>query len=181
MFLSKHFVLLSLVVIGLACGGGTGDDLSPSGEDLRGAVDTTATGSQVGQMAPDFDATDTQGNQKTLSGALSGNAGLILYFTMWCPVCDTHSTHLRSKIVPDHPNVETYLVDFVSGSVSASRSAQLSNGYSNMETIADFDQVMFFDYDASMGSVVLIDSSGNIRLNESYKDGSRLSEALSEL
>ncbi len=159
------------------------DDLLPSGEDIRPPVDTSITGTQVGQTTDDFLITDTVHVDRSLYTELAPpSTGVVLYFTMWCPICDTHMSHMRANVMPNFPTVQFFLVDFVSGSVDASRSAQLSNGYGGIETLVDSDQALYGSYNASMGTTVVIDSAGNIvRMNEDYKDGVKLTETLQAL
>jgi peroxiredoxin len=173
------YAALLFVSLGLAGCDGITDDLAPSSEDKRPPVEEGILGTQVGQISPDFSALDTLGNSRGLYDELSTSTGVVLYFTMWCPICDAHASHMRAEIIPNFPTVQFFLVDFVSGSVAASRTAQLSNGYGDIETLADIDQKLFNSYNASMGTTVVIDSAGNIvRMNEDYKDGVKLKETL---
>ncbi len=179
-------LLITLLVVSLGLAGcdGITDDLNTSSEDNRPAVEAGSDGTQVGQLSPDFSAYDTLGNTRGLYAELSepGVTGVVLYFTMWCPICDTHASHMRAEVMPNFPTVQFFLVDFVSGSIAASRTAQLANGYGDIETLADFDQQLYGLYNASMGTTVVIDSAGNIvRMNEDYKDGVKLIETLEAL
>jgi hypothetical protein len=74
------------------------------------------------------------------------------------------------------------LVDYVSGSVSASRAAELANGYagSDFTTLADVSQNLLDQFNGAMGVVVVIDSDGTILLNEDYRGGSALIETLDQ-
>ena len=176
------YAALLLASLGLAGCGGITDDLLPSGDDNRPAVEEGSDGTQVGQLSPDFSAFDTLGNTRGLYDELSTSTGVVLYFTMWCPICDTHASHMRAEVMPNFPTVQFFLVDFVSGSIAASRTAQLANGYGDIETLADIDQKLYGLYNASMGTTVVIDSAGNIvRMNEDYKDGVKLIETLEAL
>ncbi len=175
---------LLLVSLGLAGCEGITDDLNPSGDDNRSAVEEGSSGTQVGQQSPDWSQFDTEGNSRGLYTELSepGVTGVVLYFTMWCPICDAHASHMRAVVMPNFPTVQFFLVDFVSATISASRTAQLANGYGDIETLADTDQKLFGLYNASMGTTVVIDSAGNIvRMNEDYKDGVKLIETLEAL
>lgn len=167
------------------CGNMT-DDLNPSGSDKRPIVEAGTAGTQVGQIAPDFAVVDSLGNTRTLLSELAalapGNA-LVFYFTMWCPICDSHQTHMLSTVVPTFPNSRYYLVDYVSGSVGGTRQAEVSNGYSDslFTVLADTDRYVLNLFNATMSTTVVIDSSGVVRMNEDYKDGARLMEILTVL
>jgi peroxiredoxin len=181
--LARHRKGLLLVMAPLLLVAGCGDNLFPSGQDLRPPVQTGTTGPSVGQLAPDFSARDITGATVTLSSALDAKKGIVLYFTMWCPVCDIHMNHLRSAIMPSFPDVAFLLVDYVSGSVADAASAASSAGYagSGFTVLADVGQVLLNSYQATMGTTVVIDSSGVVTMNEDYQDGSRLRSALSAL
>ncbi|HEY5973165.1 MAG TPA: redoxin domain-containing protein, partial [Geobacteraceae bacterium] len=85
MYSAKKYCWLLLLLCGLsACG----DNLFPSGEDKRPTVQPGTTGPAVGQNAPAFTVSDTAGASVTLASALAGKKGIVLYFTMWCPICD---------------------------------------------------------------------------------------------
>jgi peroxiredoxin len=121
----------------------------------------------------------------TLSSVVSsaGVKGIVLYFTMWCPVCDMQMSNMRSSVLPNYPDVRFFLVDYVSGSVADAQSAELSSGYSGsgFTVLADTNQAVLGSYHATMGTTVVIDPAGVVHLNEDYKDGSRLRSALSAL
>lgn len=179
---AKWLCRLLLLALLSACGG-TGDDLAPSGSDERASVEPGTVGPGVGQRAPDFTAPDTLGSTVTLSRALADARGAVLYFTMWCPVCDSHMSDLRADVIPLYPDVRFLAVDYVSGSVSAARDAEVSNGYagSGFEVLVDLGESILDAYDATMGTTVVVDAEGIIRMNEDYKDGDRLRSALSAL
>ena len=157
------------------------DNLDPSSEDLRPTIDENTEGHRVGQTAPDFTIPDTLNNSVTISAELQGANGIVLYFTMWCPICDAHMTHMRSNIIPNYPNVKFYFIDYVSGSVQFARTAQISNGYADAPVLVDTDQAVMNLYNATMGTTVVIGSDGVVAMNEDYKDGSRLNEILGAL
>lgn len=168
-------------ILALSGCGGIDDDLTPSGDDKRPAVEAGSTGTQVGQIMPEFSIQDTLDVTHALSNELISANGVVLYFTMWCPICDSHSSHLRTHIIPDFPFVNFYLVDYVSGSVTASRSSQISNGYSNVDVLVDDDLSLYNLFGASMGTTIVIDSTGVVRMNEDYKDGVKLRGILQAL
>ena len=159
----------------------TFDDLNPSGKDRRPTVEQNVPGPFVGQNAADFTLTNTLGESINLATELSSTKGVVLYFNMWCPICDSHMSHMRSHIMPDFPNVKFLLVDYVSGSVDRSRSAQLSNGYATLDVLVDSNETVLNQFNATMGTTVVIDNSGIVRMNEDYKDGSKLYDTLEAL
>jgi len=174
------FLLAGTMLLSGACGELL-DDLNPSGDDKRSVYDAGTTGPYVGQTAPEFTVPDSLGVPVTLSSQLAVADAVVLYFTMWCPICEVHMSHLRQHVVGSYPTVSFFLVDFVSGSVSKSRLAQVSYGYTDFTVLADADVAVMDAYNGGMGITALIGSDGVIRLNEDYKDGFRLKEALDAL
>lgn len=176
-----RFAIVFFGISLVACGGGVADDLLPSGEDRRSDVVPGSIGTQVGQESPDFSRQDTLGNTVNLATELAGADAVVLYFTMWCPICDAHSSHMRATIMPDYPNVRFFLVDYVSGSIDVARAAQLANGYAASVVLVDVNQQLFGLYNASMGTTVVIASNGIVQMNEDYKDGVKLRQTLEAL
>ena len=177
-------LLITLLVVSLGLAGcdGITDDLNPSSDDNRPAVEEGSLGTQVGQQSPDFSVLDTLGQPRGLYDELGTSTGVVLYFTMWCTACDLDIDHMRTNVIPNFPEVTFFLVDFVSDTVTASRISQLANGHGDIETLADIDNVLTNLYGDSMGITVVIDSAGNIvRMNETYKDGVKLIETLEAL
>ncbi len=170
------FLLLGLLA-------GCGDNLIPSGEDKRPLVQQGSTGPAVGQKAPDFALPDTSGATVTLTSALAARKGIVLYFTMWCPICDAHMSNMRSNVVPSFPAVGFYLIDYVSGTYTEAGNAAAASGYVGgaFTTLADTGQLLLNSFQATMGTTVVIDSSGIVRMNEDFKDGSRLQSVLAAL
>ncbi len=173
-------LILGLVVLLAGCSD-ISDDLDPSGKDRRSAVEQNVPGPHVGQNAADFILSNTLGESVSLATELSGAKGVVLYFSMWCPICDSHMSHMRSYIIPVFPDVRFLVVDYVSGSVERSRAAQLSNGYAALNVLVDTDEAVLNQFNATMGTTVVIDSSGIVRMNEDYKDGSKLYDTLEAL
>lgn len=161
---------------------GCGDNLFPSGDDKRPPVEAGSTGPAVSQKAPDFALPDTAGGIVTLASALAGRQGIVLYFTMWCPVCDSHMSSMRGDI-PAFPWVGFFLVDYVSGTIADAGSSALANGYAGVgfTILADTGQSLQSSYQGTMGTTVVIDGSGIVRMNEDYRDGSRLRAVLAGL
>ena len=174
------YFLVILILVLTGC-----DDLNPSSEDKRPPLDESNIGVTIGpnegQIAPDFSLFDTLGNTVTMSAELVDTDGIVLYFTMWCPICDSHMSHMRSQIIPNFPNVKFFFVDFVSGTIDASRTEQLNNGYADVTVLVDNTQHVKTLYEATMGTTVVIGSAGIVRMNEDYKDGTKLADTLSSL
>ena len=170
--------LVAILLLGLA---GCQSDLAPSGEDKRPAVQTGIIGNQVGQIAPDFTLESTLNTFHTLSSEYGTHDAVVLYFTMWCPVCDSHMSHLRATYVPNYPNVQFFIVDYVNATVANARTAQISNGYGNMTVLADVNQSVLNLYDGTMGTTVVVDRFGAVQMNQDYSDGSKLGKVLESL
>lgn len=181
---NMRWLLLFLIPIFLAGCGGMMNDLNPSNSDKQATVQAGTVGPAVGQNAPDFTLSDTLGTNVTLSSVLTGTDvnGVVLYFTMWCPTCDIHMSNMRSSQIPMFPNVRFYAVDYVSSTAADARNSELSNGYegSGFIVLADTVQTVLNLYHATMGTTVVIDRTGIIRMNEDYKDD-RLTAALTSL
>lgn len=165
-------LLLSLTVLSLM---GCNEDLNPSSSDKRPDVQAGTEGHYVGQIAVDFTLQDTLGNDINLSDELAVNDAVVVYFTMWCPLCDTHMSSIRHQIKPRFPNVRFLIIDYVSGSVNQSRSAQFSNGYASETVIPDITHQLLKQFNATMGTTIVIDPAGEILMNEDYKQSKLIS------
>jgi len=179
----KRCIWFTLLLPLLAGCGDTMDDLDPSGTDDRLPVQAGTTGPEVGQNATDFTVSDSLGNAVSLAGVLPATTGVVLYFTMWCPICDSHMGHMLDTVIPAFPDVRFFAVDYVSGSVGEARGSEVANGFagSGFSVLADTDGLLLTAYAATMGSTVVIDSAGVIRMNEDYKNGVRLQATLTGL
>ena len=172
-----------LAAVGLLACAGCGDNLFPSGADKRPAVQAGSIGPEPSQKAADFAVPDTNGATVTLASSLAGRKAAVFYFTMWCPTCDTHMSTMRSSIIPLFPDVNFFLVDYVSGSVSGAASAASSNGYAGgvFTTLADVNHALENNFQGTMGTTVVVDSTGTILMNEDYRDGANLRAILAGL
>ncbi len=179
MFYAK-WLLIGMLLLLSGCQDIT-DDLNPSGEDQRPDVEAGSVGYQVSQIAPDFTLQDSLDTQRVLSEELLLGEPVVLYFTMWCPICDSHMSHMISAIMPNYPNVNYFFVDYVSGSVALARSNQLANGYGNYQVLVDESEQVKALLHATMGTTIVIGADGVIRMNEDYRDGSKLYQILGEL
>lgn len=180
MYFVKPLFLCIIVMILMGCQEIT-DDLNPSNTDERPSVVEGSFGSQPGQKAADFTINDSKGNVVVLNDELISFDGLVLYFTMWCPTCDSHMDHMRSRLVDDFPNIRFLIVDYVTGSIANARASQLASGYASFTVLSDSDLNLFYTFNGSMGSTVIIQADGEILLNEDYKNGVKVREVLTTL
>jgi peroxiredoxin len=178
----KYGCLLVLLLFFTACGDIT-DDLNPSSSDQRPTIEAGTTGRDVGQNAPPFLVTDINNVSVDLPVALDGKKGVVLYFTMWCPICDAHMSHAVRNVIPSFPDVRFFAIDYLTASVAQAKEAASNAGYLNsgFTIVADINHQLAHDYAGTMGTTVVIDSSGVIRMNEDYRDGARLQTILSAL
>jgi peroxiredoxin len=181
MFFVKNF-LIGALLFTLGCGSMT-DDLRPSSDDKRIVADSSTTGYSVGQEAPFFSVPSVNGGVVTLDDELTRADAVALYFTMWCPICDSHMTHLLRNAVKKFPGVSFIVVDYVSGSASGAKSMAASTGYLNtpFTIVADTDGSLLNMFNATMGTTIVINKSKLVVMNEDYKQGDELRRALEEL
>jgi thiol-disulfide isomerase/thioredoxin len=175
----RSIVIFSMVLSLWGCEEFT-DDLNPSGSDQRATVIEDVEGSEEGQILGDFTLKSTDGNTYSRDTLLAAGQPVVLYFTMWCPVCDGHMSHYINEIAPDFPNVHYVAVDFVSGNVDAAYYSQSDAGYLS-ETVLVDDGTLKTALQGSMGATIVVDVDGSILMNEDYKTGSRLRDLLSTL
>lgn len=153
------------LVLALAGCGNMEDDLFPSGTSKLPVVQAGTTGPLVGQNAPDFTLPDSFGNPVTLSSVLPAHKGVVLYFTMWCPICASDMNYMQNYIIPQNPDVLFFAVDYVSGSVAAAQ----GNDASGFIVLVDINQVVCKLYgDATMATTVVIDKNGVIQMNQGF-------------
>lgn len=179
----KHMLLLLLFILA-GCGGMT-DDLFPSGNDKQPSVTPGTIGPFPGQIGPDFTIPDMYGTSITLSSVITttGVQGAVLYFTMWCPICWDHMDNIVNVQIPAFPNVRFYAVDYVNGTIADVRQSAINFGFSGTPLIvlADTENIVENLYLGTMGITIVIDSAGIVRMNEDYRDGTRLHEVLAGL
>ena len=188
MSITKTYMLAALLML-TACGS-TFDDLAPSGEDLRPSVTANTVGSQPSQISADFSAPATNGTTFKLSDYLTGGAfasdAVVLYFTMWCPICISHTDHILYNIIPQFQTRGTtvyVLVDYVSGSIASTTVSEAVNGYAGsvFTTIADENQSLLNQFQGAMGKTIVIDKNGVIQMNEDFRTGDNLIQTLNTI
>lgn len=146
-------------------------NLLPDGTDLRSKNANNGNILAVGQIAPEFSLIDSDGNTVTLSQALAGKTGILIYFTMWCSICTAHSDEMLNTVMPVNANVRFFLADYVSATPAEAGTMKNFSGYGSttFTVLSDPAQQLMNSYGATMGFTVVIDSTKKIRLNESYK------------
>lgn len=171
MRMARFMPLILLMLCGVLLQGCV-DDLAPSDKDER-SFEAATTES--------FTMTDTDGQTLHLETLLEENDAVVLYFTMWCPLCDSHMSHLSTNYIGEYPNVAFIMVDYVSSTVDQSRRSKIENGYQSSLVVADVSQDVLNRFGATMASTVVINVEGQVVLNEDYKNGARLKVALDSL
>jgi thiol-disulfide isomerase/thioredoxin len=164
----------SLLVFGLMI------TLSACQEDLV-PDDSSLSQDATGMTLEDFSVSLNTDSQFELTQTLTTKDAVVLYFTMWCPICDSHMTHIRNHLVDAYPNVSFVMVDYVSGSLQDSRSSQMASGYGDFEVIADTDDALQDLLQGTMGSIVVIDKNQVVLLNEYFKNDTSLMAVLDNL
>ncbi len=152
------------------------EDLLPSNDPLQ---DSSAV--QQGSMIEDLHFTLSDGSQKSLSSELNSHDAIVIYFTMWCPVCDSHMSHIRNQLLPNHSNVKFMFLDYVSGSVAYALDAQKANGYTDFDVIADYDNRLESYFNGTMASTIVIDKNFVVRFKGLFKTSDDLSQILNSL
>lgn len=189
MYCVKQWFGLVMALSLVGCGD-LADDLNPSDHDQRPAVTAGTLGNQPGQLAVDFSLATSTATTFQLSNHLAGGSqpvdAVVLYFTMWCPICLAHSDHMFNSVIPQFQargTVVYALVDYVSGSVVASRAAEMANGYAGsvFVTLVDDQRAVMDQFNAAMGSVIVIAADGTIVMNEDYRNGDALMTNLDAL
>ncbi len=179
---SANSILLALLLtVSAGCGNMT-DDLIPSGSDKRPVVTPGTTGPFPGQIAPDFTVPDMFGTAVTLSSVITATnvQGAVFYFTMWCPICWDHMDNIVNVQIPQFPAVKFYAVDYVNDTLAQVQQSAINSGYSGtpLTILADTQNTVEHLYQGTMGITVVVDRNGIVRMNEDYKDGTRLHSAL---
>ncbi len=167
----KFFSLMALILL-VTLLQGCKEDLLPSDKDKRTENPVTTV---------DFIATTSLDETIELDSLLVEYDAVVLYYTMWCPLCDTHMSYISSAIMPNYPQTAFLMVDYVSGSVSQSRRSQVENGYQALTVLADSDQALLNQFHATMATTVVISQDKSILLNEDFKNGARLIDTLNAI
>lgn len=168
--------LMALIFVSAFLLAGCQEDLFPSNDPLNSQSEA-----RVGATISDFEFSLSTNSLDQLSNRLQTHDAVVLYFTMWCPVCDSHMSHIRSQFKSQYPDVDIIFVDYVSGTINNARGAQTSSGYSDFDVIADYDDQLQSYLGGTMASTIVIDKNFTVLMNEEFKTGSQLSLVLNDL
>lgn len=169
-----YFTLLLMCFTAIS---GCQEDLLPSNDQLPSTANV-----QVGDTVDsDLSFSTSNNHDELLISRLQTHDAVVLYFTMWCPVCDSHMSHIRSHFVSKYTNVDFMFVDYVSGSIAGARDAQTASGYRDFDVIADYDDTLQNYFSGTMATTIVIDKNLIVLMNEEFKAGSQLEAVLEGL
>ena len=169
----KPFFIVSLLILLSGCQ----EDLFPESETLQ------AGPGQAGETL-DIDRLNlslNSGDKIDLNDRLVQHDAVVLYFTMWCVVCDGHTSEIKSQLQPNYPNVDFLLVDYISSTQGYSRSNQQSTGFTSFDVIADTNDQLENALSGTMGSIVVINKNRSILMNEYFNNSAKLIQVLDNL
>ena len=171
MYFSRSILLILCLFSLMGCQ----EDLNPDSEDIRQEEPSQA----INFIAP----TTIDSQNIELREELENYDAVVLYFTMWCPSCNAHMSHMRFNVINEYPNVRFLMVDYVSESILSAERSQMNSGYASMTVLFNKDNVVseLFNKNKNMAITVVIDKDSNILMNESYKNGERLKQTLTAL
>lgn len=169
----RCLILLSLTAI-TACM----EDLTPSNDPIQNGQSGKAL---QGSVIDDISLLDNEMKSWQLSQALAEYDAVVFYFTMWCPVCDSHMQHINRQLAKDYPNVAFIFVDYVSTSIAMSRQTQLASGYSASLVIADVDKQLQERLAGSMSSLAIIDKNFVVQYNQVFQSDTDIRSVLDSL
>ncbi|GAA6134008.1 hypothetical protein NBRC116188_07970 [Oceaniserpentilla sp. 4NH20-0058] len=168
----KHLLsILMACVLLSACQ----EDLLPSNDPLKNTQDL-----QQGSMIEDFEFTLSDGTTRSLSVELNQYDAVVLYFTMWCPVCDSHMSHIRTDLVSQFSNVKFIFVDYISASIAYTLDAQQANGYTDFDVISDENNILENQFNGTMATTIVIDKNFVVQFKGLYKTTEDLTHILNE-
>lgn len=154
------------------------EDLTPSNDAIQ---DVQSGKGLQGSILDDVAMVDNDLNTWQLSQSLAEHDAVAFYFTMWCPVCDSHMQHIKKHLITDYPNVDFIFVDYVSSSIQMSRETQVASGYQSSLVIADIDNQLEDSLSASMSTFVIIDKNFVVQYNQVFQSDTDIRSTLEKL
>ncbi len=164
----KHVLFISIALLLSACI----EDLAPESKDIRSSEDFEII------ISDNFNLLTTEEISIELEDELATHDAVVLYFTMWCTTCSGHMDEINYKM-DSYPNIRFLMVDFISATISQSKNYQRDNGYNQMTTLVDNNDILQNMLDGKMASSIIINKQKEIIFNEVYK--SRLYDVLDNL
>ncbi|NVK36502.1 MAG: redoxin domain-containing protein [Gammaproteobacteria bacterium] len=173
--MSTNFTLI-LLFTSMIFLSGCEEDLMPSNDPIHHGIS-----SKEGEVIDDLSFAFTNDYSDTLSNRLTAHDGVILYFTMWCPVCDSHMSQLRSRIQTQYPDVDIIFVDYISKSVAYAKDAQQALGYTDFPVAADVNDTLENYFNGTMATTVIIDKNFVVRFHQVFKTSDEIIGVLNTL
>ncbi|MFA5354718.1 MAG: FG-GAP-like repeat-containing protein [Thermodesulfovibrionales bacterium] len=125
------------------------------------------SGTEVGQVAPDFVLNDLEGKQQRLSD-YKGKV-VMIYFAMWCGICRSNCHEIQEVFYKKYhqKGVEVFALDYLQN-----KDKELAPIVKDLDlrykTLMD-DGSMTKNYNGTMALTLLIDRQGVIRYKDFYK------------
>ena len=173
MFINVKYIALLIMVLFIT---GCQEDLMPSNDPIESTLV-----SREGEVIDDLALTFSDGTSGSISERLSTHDAVVLYFTMWCPICDAHMSHIRNQIQPQYNNVDFIFVDYVSGSIVETMNVQRASGYTDFDVIADINNELETYFNGTMATTIIIDKNFIVKLNSLFKTGNEIKDKLDTL
>jgi len=147
----KKSMLAIILLVGLVVYGGY--DLlqkssSETGQTKRADIANLETGTQKGQVAPDFSLTDLNGNQVKLAD-YAGKIVLVNFWATWCPPCRVEMPHMQ-KFYDDYKDKDVVILG-----------VNLTPTEKNMDVVTNFVQ------EQQLTFPIVLDQEGEV--TQAYK------------
>jgi peroxiredoxin len=94
-----------ILILGICAmtGCGVSSETKPAAKATNTQTKEAATrGTQVGQIAPDFELEKTDGSKISLKD-LEGSPAVLVFWTAWCPVCKEEAPHINQLAAEFEP------------------------------------------------------------------------------
>jgi peroxiredoxin len=154
---------VAALMLATACGGADG------GSSASSVSEAPRVGSAVGDFAPDFTVTTTDGETVSLGNFIDSGTPVVLYFfASWCPICRSDMQVLKT-VYPDYQAA----VAFLAIDVDPSEDADLVDRYKQQQEypwpMALYDPFVVSDYKIiAQASKVAINAEGVIVFRSGY-------------
>jgi len=167
-------LLLSVLMVFLM---GCQEDLMPS----NNPIESNSFAGKKGNTLDDISMQSTDGSSLQLSTLLNEHDGVVLYFTMWCPVCDSHMSHIQNQYITTYPNIKFVFIDYIASSLNQAKNNQQANGYQALDVVSDASGELQTLFKGTMATTVIIDKNFIVRLNQTYPNDQTFRHALEQL